>query len=135
MPSGKQGHDNDRGQDAEHSELSETKHRPGALMAVPARFQPGPALEVVARAGEEEVVNAVRDGKRQRTPDNGQDRPLRPVPRLVTVERPQLLFADGEPRREEDVAQVAACAPPGGAHAGVCSMATAVRQTAPTATM
>src|SRR5262249_59935945 len=89
VPCGKQGHEDDRGQDAEHGELSGTKHRPGALMAVPARFQAGPALEVVARAGEEEVVNAVRDGKQQGTPDSGQDRPLRPVLRLVAVERPQ----------------------------------------------
>jgi hypothetical protein len=59
---------------------------------------------VVAWAGEEEIVDAVGDGKRQGTPDNGQDRPLRPVPCLVADEGPQLPFAAVvEPRREEDV--------------------------------
>ena len=86
MPCGKQDRDNDRGQDAERSELSGTQHRPGALMAVSARFQAGQALEMVACTGEKEIVNAVRDGKCQRTPNNGQDRPLRPVPRLVADE-------------------------------------------------
>ena len=47
MPRGKQGPDNDRGQEAERSELSRTQHRPGAHMGVSARFQPGQALKVV----------------------------------------------------------------------------------------
>ena len=47
MPRDKQGRDNDRGDDAERSELSGTQYRPGPLMGVSARFQPGQALKVV----------------------------------------------------------------------------------------
>ena len=106
MPCGKQDRDNDRGQDAERRELSGTQYRPGALMGVSALFQPGQPLEMVAGAGEEEIVNAVRDGKRQGTADNGQDRPLCPVLCLVADERPQFRFAHLEPRREKDVTHV-----------------------------
>ena len=104
MPCGKQGHDDDRGQGTERNELSGTQHRPGAHMGISAFFQPGQALEVVACAREEEIVDAIGDGKRQGSPDNGQDRPLHPVPRLVADERPQFPFAHLEPWREEDVA-------------------------------
>ncbi|HEY2578283.1 MAG TPA: hypothetical protein VGI74_18415 [Streptosporangiaceae bacterium] len=47
MPGAKQGHDDDRGQDAECSELSGTEYWTGTGMAVPARFQSGLALEEV----------------------------------------------------------------------------------------
>src|SRR5262245_35935957 len=83
-------HDN-YGQHAERSDLRGTQHRARARMAVPARFQAGQALKMVARAGEEEVVNAVRDMKRQRTSKGGSDRPLGPVLRLVARDRRPLL--------------------------------------------
>src|SRR6185437_9581486 len=53
----------DHGHDAEHGELRGTEHRPGSRAAVPAGVQARLALEVVARAGEEELVDGVRDGK------------------------------------------------------------------------
>ena len=68
MPGDKQGRDNDHGETAEHTELSGTRDRPGAHMGIPARFQPGQALEMVARSRKEEVVDGVGNGKRQGAP-------------------------------------------------------------------
>jgi hypothetical protein len=74
-------------------------------MAVPARFQAGQALKVVAWAGEEEVVNAVRDGESQRASKGGSDRPLRPV--LGFVARNRHPFRSiVVPGREDDIAEV-----------------------------
>ena len=63
-------------------------------MLVSARSQAGQALEVVARAGEEEVVDGVCDRERERSTDGGRDRPLRPVACLVGGEVNHFLVAD-----------------------------------------
>jgi hypothetical protein len=105
MPGAKQDYDRNCRRDAERSDLSGPEHGAIADMAVPARFQAGQTLKLVAWAGEEEVVNAVRDGERQWAPKEGSDRPLRPVLRFVARNRDPFRSIVVS-RREDDIAEV-----------------------------
>jgi hypothetical protein len=66
--------------------LRPADHRSVADAGIPTGLQAGHLLELVAGAGEEEVVDPVDDRKGERAAEDGRDGPLRTVARLMIGE-------------------------------------------------